>query len=86
MITSVQEAGASATRLLEVVYRSPSSLSPDPRNARTHSKRQVAQIVASLEAFGFTNPILADEHGNLIAGHRRERRVTAAEAFLLQLT
>lgn len=58
---------------LEVVYKSIGDLTPDPRNARTHSKKQVAQIIASIEAFGFTNPILADEQGNLIAGHGRLR-------------
>src|SRR5690606_11130852 len=46
---------------------------PDPRNARTHPKRQIEQIIASIRAFGFTNPILADEQGRLIAGHGRLR-------------
>ncbi|MEL6487297.1 MAG: DNA methyltransferase, partial [Pseudomonadota bacterium] len=49
------------------------SLKPYPRNARTHSKRQIGQIIASIKAFGFTNPILADAQGNLIAGHGRLR-------------
>ncbi len=62
-----------ADRPLQVVYRPPASLTPDPRNARTHSKRQVAQIVASIRAFGFANPILADEQGMVIAGHGRLR-------------
>jgi DNA modification methylase len=62
-----------ADRLLEVVYKAPAELVPDPRNARTHSKRQIAQIVQSIRAFGFTNPILADPKGNLIAGHGRLR-------------
>ena len=62
-----------ADRTLEVVYKTPGELVPDPRNARTHSKRQVDQIVASIRAFGFTNPILADPDGNLIAGHGRLR-------------
>ena len=56
---------------LSVVYRSPSSLKPDPNNARTHSKKQIAQIAAAIESFGFTNPILIDEVGNIIAGHGR---------------
>lgn len=58
---------------LEVIYRSPDSLVPDPRNARTHSKRQVEQIEASIRSFGFTNPILIDETGVIIAGHGRLR-------------
>src|SRR5215204_1699981 len=56
---------------LVVRYRATASLKPDPRNARTHSKAQVAQIVASITEFGFTNPILIDPDGQLIAGHGR---------------
>jgi DNA modification methylase len=56
---------------LTIVYRPLAALQPDPRNARTHPKRQVSQIVASIRAFGFTNPILTDEAGLLIAGHGR---------------
>ena len=62
-----------ADRTLEVVYKAPSELVPDPRNARTHSKKQIAQIEQSIRAFGFTSPILADPDGNLIAGHGRLR-------------
>jgi hypothetical protein len=60
------------TSRLAVAYRSPSELIPDPRNARTHPKRQLEQIKASIAAFGFTNPILADPDGNIIAGHGRQ--------------
>jgi DNA modification methylase len=60
-------------RPLQVVYRAVQSLVPDPRNARTHPKRQIEQIIASIRAFGFTNPILTDEQGHLIAGHGRLR-------------
>lgn len=56
---------------LQVVYRAIGDLKPDPRNARTHSKRQIQQIGRSITEFGFTNPILIDEHGNVIAGHGR---------------
>ena len=56
---------------LAVTYRAVGDLIPDPRNARTHSKRQIEQIRASIEAFGFTNPILADPEGHIIAGHGR---------------
>lgn len=59
------------SRLLAVRYRPIAELIPDPRNARTHSKRQVEQIQASIREFGFTNPILADPEGRLIAGHGR---------------
>jgi hypothetical protein len=56
---------------LSVTYRAVRDLIPDPRNARTHSKRQIEQVKASIEAFGFTNPILADPEGHIIAGHGR---------------
>jgi DNA modification methylase len=46
-------------------------LAPYERNARTHSDEQVAQIAASIQEFGFTNPVLADETGTIIAGHGR---------------
>lgn len=44
---------------------------PNPRNARTHSKRQIREIEASIQAFGFTSPVLVDESLVLIAGHGR---------------
>lgn len=46
-------------------------LKPAPRNARTHSDAQVQQITASMREFGWTNPILVDERGIIIAGHGR---------------
>ncbi len=58
-------------RRLAVAYEAISGLSPDPRNARTHPRRQIDQIKASIAEFGFTNPILADPEGRLIAGHGR---------------
>jgi ParB-like chromosome segregation protein Spo0J len=56
---------------LAVTYRAISNLIPDPRNARTHPKRQIEQLKASIQQFGFTNPILADPEGHIIAGHGR---------------
>ena len=46
-------------------------LEPYARNSRTHSPEQVAQLVASIKEFGWTNPVLIDEHGGVIAGHGR---------------
>jgi DNA modification methylase len=72
-MASVPVTTDSVVRPLTVVYRPTGSLVPDPRNARTHPRRQIEQIVQSIRAFGFTNPVLADEAGNLIAGHGRLR-------------
>jgi ParB-like chromosome segregation protein Spo0J len=46
-------------------------LVPYARNSRTHSAEQVAQIAASIREFGFTNPVLIDDAGGIIAGHGR---------------
>lgn len=40
-------------------------------NVRTHSSQQIQQIVASIDEFGFTNPIIIDEDNVIIAGHGR---------------
>jgi ParB-like chromosome segregation protein Spo0J len=58
------------TKQLEITYRPTSELIPYARNSRTHSEDQVAQIAASIQEFGFTNPVLIDEKG-IIAGHGR---------------
>src|SRR4051812_32231317 len=44
---------------------------PSPRNARSHSPAQVAEIAGSIQAFGFSNPILVGDGNNIIAGHGR---------------
>ncbi|MEA1064731.1 ParB/Srx family N-terminal domain-containing protein [Erwinia sp. HR93] len=61
---------------LEIVYRQLTELTQYARNARTHDKAQVGQLIASIREFGWTNPVLVDENGVIIAGHGR---VMAAE-------
>jgi len=46
-------------------------LLPFAKNARIHSKTQIAQIAASIRLFGFINPILVRSDGTIIAGHGR---------------
>lgn len=48
-----------------------SSLTPNPKNARTHSNHQIGQIAESLRRFGFLVPIVIDETGLIVAGHGR---------------
>ena len=55
----------------QVERRSVESLIPYARNARTHSDAQVAQIAASINEWGWTTPVLVDEHDQIIAGHGR---------------
>ena len=56
-------------------------LVPYAKNSRTHSDAQVAQIAASIREFGFTNPVLIDADGGIIAGHGR---VLAAQTLGLE--
>ena len=56
---------------LSIIYRKIPELKPYPRNARTHSRKQVKQIGAAITEFGFTNPVLIDESDQIIAGHGR---------------
>jgi DNA modification methylase len=56
---------------LDLEYLRPAALKPFGRNARTHSKKQIRQIAASIEEFGFTNPILIDKVNTVLAGHGR---------------
>lgn len=54
-----------------VQYVELDALIPYAMNSRTHSDAQVAQIAASIREFGWTNPVLVDEHKGIIAGHGR---------------
>jgi len=54
------------------------ALVPYARNSRTHSKEQIAQIARSIQEFGFTNPVLIDGQGGIVAGHGR---VLAAQSI-----
>lgn len=56
-------------------------LTPYARNSRTHSDEQVSQIAASINEWGFTNPVLIDPKGEIIAGHGR---VLAAQRLGLE--
>lgn len=54
-----------------VTWRRTDELRPNPNNPRTHSAKQVRQIRDSIEAFGWTVPVLIDETGAVLAGHGR---------------
>jgi DNA modification methylase len=54
-----------------VVVREIAALKPNPRNARTHSKKQIQQLRRSIERFGFTNPVLISDACEILAGHGR---------------
>ena len=56
---------------MEIIYKKVQELIPYVNNSRTHSEEQVNQICASINEFGFTNPLLIDEKDSIIAGHGR---------------
>src|SRR5712664_2209160 len=83
--TTITEAAADR---LQVEYWPLDRLIPYARNARTHSPAQVAEIAGSIRAFGFSNPILVGEGGDVIAGHGRlaaARQLNLAEVPVIVL-
>jgi DNA methylase/ParB-like nuclease domain len=65
---------SAATNTVQAVAIEPMpvpNLRPYPGNARTHSRKQVRQIAESIRRFGFNNPVLIGDDGEIIAGHGR---------------
>src|SRR5690242_10593370 len=60
-----------STAELTVRYLPTEELKPNPKNPRTHTKNHIHQIAASLDEFGFVNPILIAKDRRVIAGHGR---------------
>ena len=55
----------------KLVFLSANEIKPYENNAKMHDDAQIEMIIKSINEFGFTNPLLVDEKGNLIAGHGR---------------
>jgi ParB-like chromosome segregation protein Spo0J len=55
----------------QIEYRAISTIKPNPRNARTHSPKQISQIAASIREFGFVGAIAVNQDGIILAGHGR---------------
>lgn len=56
---------------LKIYYINPFELKLNPRNSRTHSKKQLHKIAQSIKKLGFNNPVLVDIDNVIIAGHGR---------------
>lgn len=61
----------SGSKKLEVLYKKPNDLKPNPRNSRTHSKKQIHKLAKNISKLGFNSPILQDKDDFVIAGHCR---------------
>jgi len=57
--------------MLKIKYIKIENLIPYVNNTRTHSEEQINQVASSIKEFGFTNPVLIDQGGGIIAGHGR---------------
>lgn len=55
----------------QIVMLPPADLQPYERNARTHSEKQIEQIIASIKEFGWTSPLITDQKNRILAGHGR---------------
>ncbi len=65
------------------------AIRPNPRNARRHPPKQIATLAENIRQFGFTVPVLADEHGEILAGHGRHaaaRLLGLPEILVIRLT
>lgn len=57
---------------IAVIYKHVSELTPYARNPKQHPARQISNIAASLQRYGWRNPILVNfRTGEIIAGHGR---------------
>jgi DNA modification methylase len=56
---------------LKITHIKINALRPYAQNAKNHPEKQIQQIAKSIREFGFNNPILIDESGEIIAGHGR---------------
>ena len=71
VVDDAKHCGTEEPERLRLEFWPVERLVPSPRNARTHSDAQIAEIAGSIRTFGFTNPILAGDDGDVIAGHGR---------------
>ena len=71
MIHGIRKPASPSGPPLAVVWRRVEVLRPDPANPRSHSAKQIRQLVRSISAFGFNVPILVDRTLRIIAGHGR---------------
>jgi hypothetical protein len=67
--TDAHDPGGHGPHRVEAI--APNQLTPYSGNARTHSKRQIEQIAASIRKFGFNSPVLINDDGQIVAGHGR---------------
>src|SRR6476620_1479506 len=86
---NAESLAAAQRRLGQVEYRPIGQVRAYAANPRRHPKKQLVQLAASIEQFGFTLPILVDAKGEIVAGHARveaARRLGMGEVPVLVAT
>lgn len=70
---------ASLPNRLVIEYLATTSLTPNPKNARKHTAKQITKLAAAIEEFGFNGPIAIDETGLILCGHARHAAALSLE-------
>lgn len=66
---------------LTIEHLAPSALTPNPKNARKHTTKQITKLAAAITEFGFNGPIVIDEGSRILCGHARH---AAAQTLRLE--
>ena len=56
---------------MQIVMKKTSELIPYARNNKMHNERQVKLVAASIQEFGFKNPVIVDKDNSIVAGNGR---------------
>jgi ParB-like chromosome segregation protein Spo0J len=68
---------------MQIEMKDPKTLLAYGNNARTHSDEQIDEIVESIKAFGFNDPIEIGADGVIISGHARAQAAVKAGLSLV---
>ena len=66
-----QKISSNHSNMVQINYRDPNALIPNPHNARLHKDRQINALAKSIKSFGFNIPIAIDAQGQVVSGHAR---------------
>ena len=55
----------------QVLSLSVDMLKPNPNHRRRHKPNQIRRMAEGIETFGFLAPVVVDEMGTILLGHRR---------------
>lgn len=68
--------------MMEIKKKKFDNVKPYSRNPKKHEGRSVEELKKSIRRFGFKNPILLDNDGEIVAGHGRYKACRELEGTL----